>query len=465
MTEEQTEVTGNGNEKKMDPKPEVSDQNKAEKRTEAKGKKAELKKESEENKKADLWIEFKIEVPGREIEKQIDEIARKYSTDVKLPGFRKGKVPTDMVRNIYKDAISSEALNEVVEHFIYDKVRQENIRIIPPPVIVDMDYEEGGDLKADVRVEVFPQIELPKIEEIRAEIPKKDLQPKPFNEAEQIDALLEAHKRRTLVKDRGVQENDIVSIVYQSKILETKRMTPKKESEYKVDKATEFEILNLYEEVLDKKANEKIVFKRTYPADYHKKAWAGKEIEHYVMIENINQLVKPKLDKEFLKTIGFDDEEGFKKKLNEEYNELAKKEKDDIIIRSIINKIMEVADFPVPQTLVEKELQRMMPPDSKVVDIKEGDPENEYFKLMSENAKNSVKSMLVFDHIRREFKIEVTNEDLEKEYKQVSERTKFPLGEIRRYYSNSEQKEQLKENLLNRKLLEFLKEKVKVKEI
>ncbi len=441
MAEDQTEKAGNG----------VSEG----------GSQSEVKKEQ----KDDLWIDFKIEVPASEIEKQIDEIARKYSTSVKLPGFRKGKVPIDMVKSLYKDVISGEALDEVLEHFIYEKVQQEKLHIIPPPVVENIDYKEGGDLKADVRAELFPQIELPKFEEIRVEIPKKDLKPKPYNEDEQIDAVLESRKRRTLVRERGIQEDDILSITFQSKILETKRMTPKKSAEYRVNKETEFEILNLYEEVLGKLAGEKVVFKRKYPADYRKKVWAGKEIEHYVAIDSVHQLVKPELGNEFLKAVGFQDEESFKKKLKEEYEELAKREKDDIIARSIIEKIMEVADFPVPQTLIDKELQRMMPPGKKFSEIGKGEQENEYLKLIKENAGKSVKSMLVFDHIRSEFKIEVSNDDLEKEYRQMADKTKYPLGEIRKYYANSEQKEKLKDTLLNRKLLDFLREKIQVKEV
>jgi FKBP-type peptidyl-prolyl cis-trans isomerase (trigger factor) len=124
---------------------------------------------------------------------------------------------------------------------------------------------------------------------------------------------------------------------------------------------------------------------------------------------------------------------------------------------------MEVADFPVPQTLIDKELEHMMPAGKKIAETGKGEQENEYLKLMKERARNSVKSMLVFDHIRQEFKIEVSNDDLEKEYRQMADGSKYPLGEIRKYYADSERKDQLRQNLLNRKLLDFLREKIKVK--
>jgi FKBP-type peptidyl-prolyl cis-trans isomerase (trigger factor) len=77
----------------------------------------------------------------------------------------------------------------------------------------------------------------------------------------------------------------------------------------------------------------------------------------------------------------------------------------------------------------------------------------------------SVRFSLILDFIQREFKIEISSDELEKEYELIAENNKFPLAEVRKFYMNSEEKDKLKDALLRVKLMNFLKEKIKIKEV
>ena len=139
--------------------------------------------------------------------------------------------------------------------------------------------------------------------------------------------------------------------------------------------------------------------------------------------------------------------------------------KEDKLMSLLTAKVVESVDCPLPQSLVAQELERNLSQGLQYIDKENKEQAKQYVKLLQDNARRSVKSMLVFDAIRKEFKVEVSNDDLENEYKEIAGKNNFPVAEIRKFYSNSDQKNKLKDNILSRKMVELLKEKISIKEV
>ncbi|MCK4835855.1 MAG: trigger factor [Candidatus Aminicenantes bacterium] len=413
----------------------------------------------------DLFEKFSITVPKEEIAKQIDEVAKKYSAEIKLPGFRKGNIPIEIIKSRYKKVIADEALNKVVEFFVYKKIQEDPLRIVSHPVIEKIDYEEGNDLNADVMVEVFPEITLPDLSKIELKISSKELKPEPYDEEKQIEGVLERNKRRVPVKERPVQEDDVLILVIQSQFTDTKRMIKKKEASYVVNKETEFEISDLYHEVLGKKINDEIVLKKKYPSNYERKKWAGKELEHLIVIKNIFEMKNPEFTDEFVKSVGFKDKQSFKDKLRKEYDQYINSQKEDKINSLIIDHLTANIEFPIPRTLVDQEMARIQAQHTPLLKTMEDKQKKEYLDALKKDIEKSVKFSLIHDSIQKEFKINISSDELEKEYKSIAEKNNFPLAEVRKYYMNSQEKDRLKESLLRVRVMSFIKEKIKIKEV
>ena len=435
------------------------------KETEKSTGKEEVKKPDNEKKDEGLFKKFSIEVSKDEIEKNLEELASKYSSDMKLPGFRKGKIPVDVIKKRYKKLLNDEVLNRVVEQFVFKKIEEEKINIVSNPVVQKIDYKEGEDLKADIVVELFPEIELPDFEKIEISIPSKELKLAEYDENKHIDLLLEAHKRRAPIKNRNIQENDSLILNIQSRSFDTKRMTPQKEFSFMVKEEEEFDISDLHKDLIGKKKGDRITINRKYPKDFKKKPWAGKNMEHIIEIKNAFELVKPAFDEEFLKTLGFKEKEDFKKKLKEEYEQQQKNFREDKIIKAIVDKIIDVSDFPVPKTLVEREMLRLNPQNMDMSKMSDEKQRKDYLDTIRKDTEKSVKFSLIFETIKNQFKFSVENDELEKEYKKIADINKISLAEVRKYYSTPEQKQGLKESLLRIKVMDFLKEKIKIKEV
>lgn len=425
------------------------------------------KRDRQENqsKKKDLSLKLDITVTADEIDKQIDQVARGYVGDIKLPGFRKGNVPLDIIKSRFKQLISDEAINKLIESHVYEKIQKDNLKVVSRPVVEKIDYPEGKNLRADVVVELFPEITLPDLSGIEVKISKKELAVEPYDEKKEIDGVMERNKRRVPVNDRLVKENDTVQLVVQSRFMDSKRMTKKREVMFLVNRESDFEIPDLMAEVTGKKQNDRLTLKRTYPVDYKKKNWAGKELEHYLEIKNVYEMKKAELNTEFLKSIGFNEEAAFKAKLKEEYEHYVKNQKEEKINDVLVSELAIKLDFPTPQTLLEQEMARMMSQYQPILKTMNEQQRKDYLDMLKKNVEKSVRFSLILDAVQLEFKLEISNDELENEYRRIAENNKFPLAEVRKYYMNSAEKEKLKDALLRTKMMSLVKEKIKISEV
>ncbi len=424
-----------------------------------------IEPEKEVVEKKDLVINFNIQVSREEIEKNFEETAQKYASEIKVPGFRRGKVPIDVVKNRFKEAIYIEVREKLINKHVYEKMEKEKLRIVSSPVVEKIDHEEGNDLSADIRVEIFPEVNLPDLETVELEIPAKDLKLKDYDEQEQIEAILKSRKKMMPVTDREIKENDFVHLTYQSKIIETRRMTPMKDVQFWVSKDEDFEILDLYNDLIGKKLKDKVTIRRKYAEDYKKKIWAGKEIEHYIEIKGIFEPVKPEFNQEFLKSMGFEDEASFKKQMKEEYEQIEQNHRQDKIVQYIIDKLNEVVEFPVPESLVEAEAAAILGSVAPQIRFNDENQAKEYWAPFKSKAEKTVKFSLIIDAVKEKYNVEVTSDEMEKEYQNIAARNRISLPEVKRYYRNPQNSRDLKDSLMRTKVMKFIKDKVKIKEV
>jgi len=419
-----------------------------------------------EKEESPFLVKFSIEISKEEIENGFNEALNSYVSDIKLPGFRKGKVPVEVIKSRYQEAITHEVIDKMVQEAVFKKIEKDKIKIISQPEVSHMDHSPGEDLKAEIKVEAFPDFQLPNFDELEAEMTADELKAEPFDEAKQIDAILDGHRRQAPVVSREIKDGDYVMLKFQSKILQTKKMTPKTSTNFQVEEKGHSEILDLYKDIVGKKLDDEFTLSRTYPADYTKKAWAGKDLEHYIKIESIFEMVKPEFNDEFLKTIGFENEESFKTELKTEYQNYFDKNLEEIKLKQVIDTVSDAVDVPMPEAMVNQEIGRMLskgrPPK---MNLSDKESIARYMAEVKKDAERSLKFSYILERIVEEHKIEVTSEDLEEEYKIIALQNNASVKDVRKYYMQKENAKQLRVVVTNKKVMDFLKEKVKIKEV
>jgi trigger factor len=371
----------------------------------------------------------------------------------------------DVVKKVYKQALEEEVIQQAVSKLAFARIEQDKIAIASEPYVEKMDHPEGRDLVADIAVEALPDIQLPELEKLQVKVPAAIMKGEPYDEEKQIELILEANKRSLPVKDRPIQDDDLVLLLVQSTDMASKRKWPRQETYFMLKKDNQAEISGLYDELLGKKAGENFSIQRSYPAEAAKKAWSGKKIEHLVEVKSIFELKKPELDENFLKALGLKSAEDFKTKLKEEYEHRQEHQKEEQIMDKIYERLLESSSFPIPRSLVEQEAARQLTQNKRPLNFKDDEEKKKLKELLFSQAEGAVRLSLILEQVRKQYQIAVSNEDIEKEYTHLAKHNSLPEKEIKKYYEEQKKLDELKDHLLNVKLNEFIREKIKIKEV
>ncbi len=410
------------------------------------------------------WL---VELKREKIEEQIEITLKGYVAQVKLPGFRLGKVPFDVVKSRFYEAAEDEVVNKMLEEVILGHVRKENLNIIDSPTIEDLDRPQNGDVTAKVTVELAPELSLPLLSELECSIEKSGPGYEQFEEERELQKVLEANKRRLPVTDREIRDGDFVVLKFQSKNLENKRMTPRKESYFEVMKDGDHEIGEIYSDLIGKKNGETFSVIREYPADYQRTAWQSKKFEHQIEIFQHFEMQTPLLDDDFAKKHGYESLVHFKEKLKEEFDVYQKKIMDDRKTETIIQELVKSTEFKVPKKLMTQELSRIIQnPERYAHDFQQFENDRDaLFTRIKADAERNVRFSFIIEKLIKEYSMNVSQEDLDTEYSRLAMANNADVKQVKKYYQDTQHREQLKDVLLKRKVIDYLRENVSVKEV
>ena len=157
--------------------------------------------------------------------------------------------------------------------------------------------------------------------------------------------------------------------------------------------------------------------------------------------------------------------EEFKRKLKEEYQHHQEHQKDEKIMDGIYEKLLDASHFPVPRSLQEQEVARRLSQNRQPLNFKDEEEKAKFKELIFAQAEKAVRLSLILEQVREQHQIDVSDQDLEKEYAHLAQHHSLPEKEIRKYYSEEKKAAELKDHLLNVKINEFIKEKIKIKEV
>ena len=195
---------------------------------------------------------------------------------MKMPGFRQGKVPVDVVKKVHAQALRDEVIQQAVSKLAFARIEQDKLAIAGEPFVEKMDDRGAEGFQADIAVEVLPEVELPELDGLRVEIPAAALQGEAFDEAQQIELVLEANKRSLPVQGRPIGADDLVLLMVQSSEAASKRKWPRQETYFMMKDDNPSEISGLYDALLGKQGGESFALQAAYPADGRKKS-VGRE--------------------------------------------------------------------------------------------------------------------------------------------------------------------------------------------
>ncbi|MBA3676411.1 MAG: trigger factor [Sphingosinicella sp.] len=301
---------------------------------------------------------FKITIPAKEIDARVDGELKKIAPQIRMPGFRPGKVPANLVRKMHGEQIQQQALETAVQESVQKLMTDNKLRpAMQPSVELEEGGEGGKDAVVKVELETLPDVPAPKIEGLKLE----RLSAEPAAEAveQALDQLVQGQKSFDPAPAKyAAQTGDLVLMDYEGKVDGTPFEGGKGEG-MSVELGSGRLIPGFEDQLVGVKANEQRVLNVTFPEDYNVDTLKGKAASFDVTVNEVQKPRATKADDEFAKAMGLEGidqlRELLKGQLGQELNGLTRTH----MKRKLLDQLAASHDFPVPPSMVEAEFNQI----------------------------------------------------------------------------------------------------------
>src|SRR5690606_6066054 len=280
-------------------------------------------------------------------------------------GFRPGKAPLGLIKRRFGSDIRSEVIQSLLPESYEQAVREKAVKPLGQPELENIEYEEGKPLTYEAKIEIIPEIKLPDYRGLEVEVPALEVTDKDVEE--RLEALRKENATLQAVEDRAVAEGDFVTIDLSGEYVLAEgedhghQHDPIDEEDVQVHVGDEHTHAAFNENLPGMNIGEEKTFEVEYGKDYPEKRLAGHKVRFRVEVTDIKQEVLPELNDEFAKDLGEHDSlESLKAELRAELEGGASRRKEELTKQKVVEKLTELAQFEVPNVLVEERLDQRL---------------------------------------------------------------------------------------------------------
>ena len=293
-----------------------------------------------------------------DLDKEIDQRLKRLGKNAKMPGFRPGKVPANIVKQQYGEQARHEALNEALDRAFGEAVKTQQLRVAGYPSIEPKTGESTTHIEFTAVFEVYPEIKLGELKDVEIERPVLEV-----GATEMDNTLNVLRKQRVRYEpvDRAAAKGDKVTIDFLGK-KDGEPFQGGQANDYPFVLGEGAMLADFENAVTGLKAGEDKTFEMTFPADYFSKDMAGQTVSFEIKVKEVRESILPEIDAEFAKTLGVGDGDVAKMRAEIETNlkREVKKRLQSKVKDQVMDALLKVNPIDVPNALVEMEIQRLM---------------------------------------------------------------------------------------------------------
>jgi trigger factor len=300
-----------------------------------------------------------LTIPAADIEERVEQEVKRIAPQVRMPGFRPGKVPPNLIRKMHGEALRGDALQGAVQAGVQELLTEQNIRpAVQPQVQLDDGYEPGKDAEVRVTVEALPNLPTPNVDKLELERLTVDADEKAVDE--QIKQLATQGKRWTdAPKKQAAALGDLVVMDFQGKV-GGKPFDGGKGEDMSIELGSGRLIPGFEEQLVGAKAGDEREVKLAFPADYPAKNLAGKDATFAVTVKAVKTGGENKIDDEFAKSLGLKDLDQLKELIRDQQGQELNGLTRTHMKRQLLDQLAARHDFAVPESMVEAEYQNIL---------------------------------------------------------------------------------------------------------
>lgn len=405
-----------------------------------------------------------IEVPAEKVEAALQNAYLKNRKQISVPGFRKGKVPRQMIEKMYGPSIFyDDAVNAMIQEAYPEATKECDLEIVSRPDVEVVQIEKGKPFIFTAEVAVKPEVTLGQYKGI--EVEKADTTATDEEVAAEIDKEREANSRTITVEDRAVQDGDMTVIDFEG-FVDGEAFEGGKGTDYPLTIGSGAFIPGFEEKLVGAEIGKEVEVDVTFPEEYHAKELAGKPAVFKCTVKEIKVKELPELDDDFAQDVSdFDTLEEYKadvrKKVEEKKAADAKAKKED----AVIEKIIEGATMEIPDAMVETQAERMVDEFAQRLQM-QGLSMEQYMQFTGGNVKamveqskpqalKRIQSRLVLDAVVAAENLTATDEEVDAELAKMAEQYNMEVEKLKEMFAEEDLKS-IRDDLAVQKAVELV---------
>ncbi|WP_010414935.1 trigger factor [Citromicrobium sp. JLT1363] len=417
-----------------------------------------------------LKREYRIVIPASEIDDKIKAEVKRIAPQVRMPGFRPGKVPANLVRKMHGEQLHAQVVNDTIQSSVDELIKDKGLRpAMQPAIELSEGYEEGKDAEIDVKLEVLPEIEAPEVDGLKLERLVVPVDESAIEET--LQRIADQNKTyKDAAKTKKAADGDQVIIDFVGSIDGTEFEGGKAEDAPLVIGSGTF-IPGFEEQLKGVKAGDEKTVKVTFPEEYQADHLAGKDAEFAVTVKAVKTPEDSKIDDDFAKNLGLESadklRELVKAQMEQETAGLTRTQ----MKRQLLDTLAAGHDFPVPERMVEAEFEQIWAQLSQEAQ-REEDPEAAMKEIESERddyrriAERRVRLGLLLSEIGQANEVQISGQEMSMLMQQAAQQYRAEDRErFMQFIQNDPMAAaQLRAPLYEDKVVDFLFEKAEVEE-
>ncbi|MBT5377375.1 MAG: trigger factor [Nitrospinaceae bacterium] len=426
---------------------------------------------------------IKFEIPHQEYDKKVIQYYQKLGREVKVPGFRKGKVPIALLEKQFGPEVKKEVLSDLISEKLNNAIVEKDLRAVGQPHLMEVNAEEGTDISVCASIEVLPTVAMKDFSGIELEMKIPRITDEEINLT--IETLRQRQATTVTITDRPAQDKDLLKVDFTSKIGDEPFEGGAAQDQI-IQAGSGQLIEGLDKGMIGMEIGETRDIRVQVPADYHSKEIAGKEVDFQIVLKGIQEQKLPDLDDEFAKNVVDKDYTSMaemNEKVRLDLENYERKEASKAVKKKLADQITQQNEVDLPEGLLKEQVKFMVEQNRKKEEKESGQKPHDHKhdhdhdhgheievtpELLNEYREPAMKALqeeLILDQLAKDLKAEVTQEELEQEVKNMSQLLGGGnLQQVKREWEKNGILARLHSRMKRDKTLDAALEKVTVKE-
>ena len=399
-----------------------------------------------------------FEIEPELVEKEIETRARDYAKKVKLPGFRPGKVPAEVIKRRFRQQVLEDAAEAIVNRVVFEELEGRGLRPLASPKVEDLKIDENQPMTFRAVFETLPFIELPgyyglEVKSRQAEVAEADVD-------KQVDELRQEAARYDPVEGRPARAGDFVVADVERRTADSEQ--PTRDENVLIEVGAEGNFPELNEALSGVSAGET---RDVSVVREDKEAPLGaRTIQYHLAVKALKDKVVPAADDEFAKDLGeFGSLAELRADVHKQLLAAREREIDREAKQAIVQQLVELASFEVPEALVDRHLDARIEGAVREMAYQGIDPRQAKVdwkalrESQREGAVKSAKAEILLDEIAQREKVDATPAELDSEVARLAQRMRKPAESLRRQMEKEGTLSSLRARIREEKTLDLLK--------